>query len=700
MKTELLPLGHLRLLFTENDGLPSFCVIPEGTEPLAEKLDLSYLGPFGHIRTESMVQAAVTGEAGAREFSAGNTLRNGGTACSFRLVERTATENEVVTRLRAENGLIAVQHVCRSAGDTAAEIWTEYECGDRELTLELASAFNLSCITPFMTENDPDRIVLHRLRSGWSAEGRPDSVTATRLLMEDSWSSFGVRGERIGQVGSMPSRSYLPFYAVEDEISGVTWAVQLEAPESWQIEAYHHNGYISLTGGIADYLYGHWRRTLRPGERYVTRRAYVTAVKGGLHEACRAITDYMEAAYAPKKSEEHMPVIYNEYCYTWGSPDMEKLPPLIAYTKGIGIEYFVMDAGWYRREGGDWNSLGDWEVNKRLFPKGVKAFTDAVRSAGMRPGIWFEFENLTDDQDVYRDMNDCLLRLDGYIVKKANRCFLDFRRPETIDLLRGKVIRFLKENGFGYMKVDYNENIGLGCDGAESPGEGLRQHIECVLDFFREIKRALPDLVLEICSSGGMRHEPLFVGMGDMVSFSDAHEGLEGAVVAADLRRVMLPAKMQIWATMKPEYDLCRSYYTMVKAMTGRYCLSGNLPALRADIREAVERSVKFYGTIAGTVRQGYDLIDDTSEFTSLRHLKGRLRILRSSRDGKTLVAYAFAINAPASMTFPLPGDYAVQDTFGLMNAEIAKNELTVTGAGEPFGGIVVLRKKEGEEGR
>ena len=35
----------------------------------------------------------------------------------------------------------------------------------------------------------------------------------------------------------------------------------------------------------------------------------------------------------------------------------------------------------------------------------------------------------------------------------------------------------LRDAGLGYIKVDYNETIGLGCDQADSPGEGLRQHL-------------------------------------------------------------------------------------------------------------------------------------------------------------------------------------------------------------------------------
>lgn len=36
------------------------------------------------------------------------------------------------------------------------------------------------------------------------------------------------------------------------------------------------------------------------------------------------------------------------------------------------------------------------------------------------------------------------------------------------------------------MKIDYNETIGIGCDGAESPGEGLRKNMEASVSFIEK----------------------------------------------------------------------------------------------------------------------------------------------------------------------------------------------------------------------
>ena len=45
----------------------------------------------------------------------------------------------------------------------------------------------------------------------------------------------------------------------------------------------------------------------------------------------------------------------------------------------------------------------------------------------------------------------------------------------AVDFLTNRVVEQLDKLGFGYLKVDYNETIGIGCEGAESLGEGLRR---------------------------------------------------------------------------------------------------------------------------------------------------------------------------------------------------------------------------------
>ena len=104
------------------------------------------------------------------------------------------------------------------------------------------------------------------------------------------------------------------------------------------------------------------------------------------------------------------------------------------------------------------------------------------------------------------------------------------------------MIGLLEECEMGYLKIDYNETLGAGCDGAESAGEGLRRQVEAVLEFLAGLRRRMPDLVIENCASGGHRLEPSLMALCDLGSFSDAFECPELPVIAANVNR-LLPAE-------------------------------------------------------------------------------------------------------------------------------------------------------------
>ena len=66
--------------------------------------------------------------------------------------------------------------------------------------------------------------------------------------------------------------------------------------------------------------------------------------------------------------------------------------------------------------------------------------------------------------------------------------------------------RVVKDYGVGYIKMDYNIEPGIGTElGAESVGQGLLEHEKAYLNWLDDVFARYPDLVIENCSSGGLR---------------------------------------------------------------------------------------------------------------------------------------------------------------------------------------------------
>lgn len=693
-------LGDIAVCFITVDGVTETVFVPADMTDRLNDEKLAGISPLGWmISPETQVHIALSGDGISNDFSPGNTLRNSDTAFSLKFkgakYEEQSGKQILIAAFENDKGLVARQvYSCTGAG--YLETYTELENRGDNVIVEALPSFNMARISPFDRFDDPNDIVIHRFLSNWSGEGKLYSVSAADIAFEASWSGLGVRTMRISQTGTMPARGYLPFISVEDKKNGVCWAAETEAPSSWTIEAVFRNNAISVGGGRGDFLSAHWRKTLKTGETEKTNKAYLTVTKGSLENAAARLARHFDDTDEIKDVERDLPVLYNEYCYTWGKPEAKTLEKMLPEIAVLGCKYFVIDDGWFYNVYNDKRYvIGDWNVNKEYYPEGLKAFADKVRSYGMIPGVWYEFEGVSEHSDVYRDHPDWLLTRDGKIINNGGRAFLDFRKEEVLNYLREKVIKNLVNCGIGYMKVDYNSNAGFGADGAESYGEAIRQHIDAVLAFFEEIKRSVPSLVLEICSSGGMRHEPRFLSLGDMCSFSDAHENAGGVPVAINLHRFIPPRKLQIWATIRDDYNADDVKFTVAKAMLGRICFSGNLGKKPQEIIDILKESVSFYEKLKPTIANGDTITIENGGISTYLFTKGSPYLVRRSADGKKKIVYAFAIDSE-NHDFSIDcGDYSVLDTFNAPeNTHIAVGKLLFTSGKEKNFGCVILLQK------
>ncbi len=702
MKYKFFRFGKTTIVYGLESGIATMTMVPSDmTERLCEE-KMNGKDPFGRVRPEPAMQIAVEGDDYPREFSAGKTFRNKALSKRWGLPKFEFTENEAGRNLtaayRSGEGLVARQIFVQRPGDEAISTYCEVKNETAgSIVLECVPSFFLSRLTPFVKFNDQADLVIHRMRNYWSAEGMLVSGAPSEYGLEDPWSGLGVRVEKIGQVGTMPANGWLPWAAVEDKTNGCAWAVQLEAPASWQIEiASAYNG-ISLGGGLADFAYGHWKKNLAVGETFRTHRAFLTACRGNFMKAAANLVRLQENGMDVPLSEKSLPVLYNEYCYTWGKPSLEIVRKLLPVCQRFGFKYFVVDAGWYSEEGKDWNSLGDWNVNRRLFPGGLKEYADLCGEYGLTAGIWFEFESVSFDSAVAKEHPDWLLTYENKPIAHEKRCMLDFRKKAVREYAHEKVTKLLLSTGIRYIKIDYNETVGLGVDGAESLGEGLRRHVEEALGFYRSLREEIPDLVVEICSSGGMRHEPLWLSMGSMCSFSDAHEGPEGAVIACNLHRFIPARKMQIWATIKDDYDKDDACFTMAKSMLGRMCISGNLSDKSEAVLETVRGGVEFYDRIKDVIRDGETIGIGQKGITYLRELHGVQTLTRLSKDERRMLWYCFIVGRPGeTVTETIPRGYRPVSVYGNAEVFLENVQISAVAAEADMVGCVVLLEKSG----
>lgn len=523
-------------------------------------------------------------------FSCGMTLGDSGTMEKMKIIRES--EQEII--YHSEDGL-ELKVTQKEIGTLGAiEVNTcIINRGTEETKLEMLSSFLLRDVKV-------DKI--YRMQSCWSAEGKLKVESITDLHLEKSWNGCAYRIEKFGNVGSMPVRKYFPFLAVEDCESGEFIGIQLYSASSWQMELRcKEKETFSISGGIADRDFGQWLKTLKPGETFEAPKA-VIAKGTSLLDVCDKLVKAQKPRISPVDNE--MAIMFNEYCTTWGNPTFENVKRICDKIAGKGITFLVIDSGWYGNAENWWDMVGDWVVNEKRFPGGMKGIADYIRSKGMIPGLWYEMESVTSGASNFQ-RTDCLVQKDGIPLTIGNRRFWDMENPEAVAYLSDTVIGILGEAGFGYLKVDYNDTMGMGCDGEEGPGENLRKKVKASQAFFAKIAQEIPGIVIENCSSGGHRLEPSMMELVSQASFSDAHETTAIPLIAANLHRVIQPGQSQIWAVMRAEDSAERIYYSVISTFLGRMCLSGDIYNMSDEQWKLIDEGMAFYNQVSDIIRDG-----------------------------------------------------------------------------------------------
>lgn len=666
-----IPINDMNAVYViSGEGGVSFSIVPAGfKEPVWDKGG-----------TDPLIQISCTGDSSVPGFAAGMTRHNSGMTMSFKYVSQECIDRDgyrkIITELVNPQGLRLEHVLIGHKGSRALRVYSMiFNEADKDITIEALSSVNLYGITPYAADEATGRLMLHRFRSRWSAEGRHSQDSIEDLMLEPSWAGFGVRCEKFGTTGSMPIRGFFPFAAIEDKEAGVIWGLSLACSSSWQIEAVRMNENLSITCGLADYEFGHWRKVIKAGESFTSPECIITALAGDLAGVCDRLLDAQRDKLSAYQKVDKLPLIFNEYCTTWGEPSEENIDKILAVLKDRGYEYFVIDAGWYADSVTGWqDNMGDWKVADELFPNGLKPVVKKINDAGMKAGIWFELEVVGKDSDAVKDEAHLLTR-DGKVIISGTRRFFDMRSEWVENYLTEKVIDFLNENGFEYIKIDYNETIGIGCDGSDSYGEGLRECMEATRAFYKKIRDNVKGIAIEVCSSGGHRLEQGFMELADYLSFSDAHEEKEIPVIAADLQQLILPSKSQIWSVLRKSDELKRIAYSICAGMYGVLCISGDVFDLSKEQWGLAQKGTDFYKKVSPLIANG--ITERFGPFqVSNRALKEYQASVRYCDNKEALIIiHAFKHDGDLNIEIPIKPGYSIRDIFETGDHGIRLNE-------------------------
>jgi alpha-galactosidase len=332
---------------------------------------------------------------------------------------------------------------------------------------------------------------------------------------------------RMKHIGSFTGTWDDPVIAVHDITHRRGIAVGNESPSIIKRTAYHtvsNNIEAGLTHLGQDYPFRKW---LKPGESWESPQVFICLYENSDNgfdvignEVNRFVVENMRPRIYQLKDKPIF--VYNTWNPFRTFINDALVREIAASAAECGIQEFIIDDGWQVNTGGatstlGWgNNYGDWKVDEKKFPGGLRPTFDYIKSLGMKPGLWISVGSATKESKVYQEHPE------WFVKNKDNRpgdlhlgiepsdfstsCF----GTEWFGYIKSTILRLVKDYGLAYAKLDFsvvtsayvNDPAISGCYAMDHPWH--RDHEESfiviyerILKLFDELHTEAPELFID-----------------------------------------------------------------------------------------------------------------------------------------------------------------------------------------------------------
>jgi alpha-galactosidase len=353
---------------------------------------------------------------------------------------------------------------------------------------------------------------------------------------------------------------------------------------------------------------------LAQGESFEAPEAVITFSQCGFNGMSHNMHEFVNNHIVRgnwKKRER--PVLINNWEADFFNFNESKLLQLARNAKKLGVELFVLDDGWFGDRNSDKAGLGDYSVNHKKLPHGMKSFADKIRLLGLDFGLWFEPEMVNPDSNLYRTHPEYAARHpDKKPVLGRNQLVLDLCKNEVRDYIVENVSAVLDEADISYVKWDMNRHIAEGYSSSlKNQGEFYHRYIMGLYDVLSRIFRPRPHILLESCSSGGNRFDLGMLCFSPQIWSSDDTDPVERLMIQTGLSMLYPLSAMGAHVSESPHQQTLRETPLATRFHAASFgCLGYELdikyltPEEKKDIADQIAfykkyRKVFQYGTFS-----------------------------------------------------------------------------------------------------
>ena len=378
------------------------------------------------------------------------------------------------------------------------------------------------------------------------------------------------------------------------------------------------------------------------------------------------------------------PILINNWEATYFDFNTEKLLDIAREAKKLGIEMLVMDDGWFGKREDDVSGLGDWFVNEKKLGGKLKDLVDGVNEIGLKFGIWFEPEMISEDSDLYRAHPDWALKIPGRAPTRGRQqLVLDFSREDVRTYIFDRMCEILESSYIEYVKWDANRHltdVWSALLPAERQGEVFHRFILGLYDFLEKITQRFPNVLFEGCSGGGGRFDAGMMYYHPQIWCSDDTDAVERLEIQYGTSFAYPVSTMGAHVSVCPNHQTGRSVSMKTRgvvAMSGTFGYELDITKLSEEDKQTVKEQIEAFKKYYDLIQNGdyYRLTDDGRkspfvawEFVSADKKEALLNVVVLRTKANPILNTVYARGLEADMMYQVEGSQEKFSGAALMN--------------------------------
>ncbi|MCD8175948.1 MAG: alpha-galactosidase [Tannerellaceae bacterium] len=405
-------------------------------------------------------------------------------------------------------------------------------------------------------------------------------------------------------------------------------------------------GILHVVTGMNDFASAYH---LAVGKVLKTPEMVWTYSSSGQGQISRNLHDWSRK-YALAHGDQLLPVVLNSWEGAYFNFDEQTITDMIDAAAGFGVELFVLDDGWFGSKyprNSDNAGLGDWHENRTKLPRGIDYLASYAVNKGLQFGIWIEPEMVNPDSELAKKHPE-------WIVKSGKRDIIPMRTQWILDLSNPAVQDFVVNVFDGvmalsphisYIKWDANRHVdNFGSDYLSS-SEQTHFWIEYVKGLYKvydRIRAKHPDVLIQLCSSGGGRLDFGALTYHDEVWPSDNTNSLDRVFIQYGTNLFFPAMATAAHVSTSPNHQtgmLAPLKFRFDVAMSGRLGMELQPKDLTPEELPFAKQAVENYKRIRPLVQLG-----DLFRLKSPYHENGWASHMYVAKDQKEAVFFAYSL--------------------------------------------------------